>query len=94
MISARKLVAAVILGGLLCGCSYVDRLTGETDNTVLPGAREDAVPGRSQFPDPSERAQTASAPGGDSQPGTPDANCPPEEPTCGASTGDVFSDPQ
>ena len=84
---------------MLSGCSYVDRLTGETDNTVLPGAREDAVPGRAQFPDPSERAQTAS--GGGS------VGAPSDAATVGSTLavrrrsriavqdrGDVFADPQ
>jgi len=46
----RLLLAACALS-LLTGCSYVNSLTGQTDNTVLPGKREDAIPGRPTFPD-------------------------------------------
>lgn len=95
----RRLAMLALAGLMLSGCSYVDRLTGETDNTVLPGAREDAVPGRAQFPDPSERAQTASGGGSVGAPSDAstvgaDPGCPPEEPNCGAGSGDVFADPQ
>lgn len=47
---ARLVLAACALG-LLAGCTYLDTLTGQTDNTVLPGQREDAIPGRSSFPE-------------------------------------------
>ena len=34
----------------LASCSAIDRLTGQNDNTVLPGTREDAIPGQASFP--------------------------------------------
>ena len=95
----RRVVIPLLIGLMLSGCSYMDRLTGETDNSVLPGAREDAVPGRAQFPDPSERTQTAggagtSGPPADSGTVSAEPGCPPEDPSCGAASGDVFADPQ
>jgi len=90
--TARLLLAACALS-LLSGCSYVNSLTGQTDNTVLPGAREDAIPGRSSFPQKQD-VQTGStskaAPGG-AQPG-----CAAGDPDCKppSTTGDTFSDPQ
>ena len=86
----------------LAGCSTIDSLTGQTDNTVLPGQREDAIPGRAQFPDQPDRgASQLPAAAGQSQTGiddrSPDTACQPDDPACQPlpmRSGDVFSDPQ
>ena len=47
----RNLVTYFLIGVLgisLMACSQVKRLTGQTDDTVLPGAREDILPPDSQ----------------------------------------------
>ncbi len=85
------LVAAVMTG--LGGCSTIDKITGQTDNTVLPGQREEAIPGRNQFPENSEAAQAP-------QPIEPAPvevapACQPDDPDCQPAPGDdTFSDPQ
>ena len=80
----------------IAGCSYIDRLTGSSDNTVLPGTREDAIPGKSQFPDASDTA-TIEQPGSQSaQTGTetvPEPACKAGDPDCKPVDG-TFSDPQ
>ncbi len=94
---AMTLVAAALSIG---GCSYIDRLTGSTDNTVLPGTREDAIPGKSQFPDASDTAAIE-------QPGTTTAQtgtgetataqepaCKSGDPDCTDAVDGTFSDPQ
>ncbi|MFO1121369.1 MAG: hypothetical protein U1F47_03495 [Hyphomicrobiales bacterium] len=90
----RKLIIPCLVGLMLSGCTYVDRLTGQTDNTVLPGAREDAVPGHPKYPD---ATQPASADPGEPVPKsetTTQGGCPENDPNCGATSGDVFKDPQ
>lgn len=62
--SAKLLLAACALS-LLTGCSYVNSLTGQTDNTVLPGKREDAIPGRSSFPDKPDTTVGSTSPAPD-----------------------------
>ncbi len=90
--SARLLLAACALS-LLTGCSYVNSLTGQTDNTVLPGAREDAIPGRPSFPQKQD-VQTGSTSKAAS--GTGGSGCVAGDPDCKppSSTGDTFADPQ
>ncbi len=99
----RMAFAATALS--LAGCSTIDKLTGSTDDTVLPGQREDAVPGRPSFPSAEERAQTAKTAAGQSgggdaaQPAAPapaePAPCPADDPSCAGTTADdTFSDPQ
>ncbi|PZF78304.1 hypothetical protein DK847_00300 [Aestuariivirga litoralis] len=87
---ARLLLAAGIMT-LLTGCSYIDTFTGQTNNKVLPGAREDAIPGRSSFPDkPDPQVGTAS------QPASAGAGCAENDPGCKppSSTSETFKDPQ
>ena len=57
---SRVLLAAAALS-LLAGCSTFNSLTGQTDNTVLPGKREEAIPGRAQFPEKQDVAVGSSA---------------------------------
>ena len=100
---AQKALAlgAVLL--LLGGCSAVNSLTGQTDDTVLPGQREDAIPGRAQFPDrpdplvkPSSTAQQQAAPpDATATTDVDDGACTADDPNCQPASNDgVFSDPQ
>lgn len=93
----------MVLGVLavgLAGCGAFDKLTGSgIDNTVLPGQREDAIPGRSQFPDAGDSGVSrADVPDAglppSSSPGTA-GGCPIDDPACQPPSGDdTFSDPQ
>jgi len=98
----RKLIVAtalILASFSAAGCSYIDRLTGSTDNTVLPGTREDAIPGKSQFPDASEQA-TVEQPGSTTQTAagdtatTPNPTCKAGDPDCAQPEDGTFSDPQ
>lgn len=96
MRSSKILLIAAALT-LLSGCSTLNSLTGQTDNTVLPGQREDAIPGRSKFP---EKQDVAVGPGGGtggaaSAP-SDETYCAPDDAACKppGTTGDTFSDPQ
>ncbi len=98
MIRKILLLGAVVAG--LAGCSTVNSLTGQTDDTVLPGQREEAIPGRAAFPDQADPLVKPSA-GQAQQTDTvstsePVETCQPDDPACQpASGGDgVFSDPQ
>lgn len=97
---ARRLALAAIAAVLLSGCSMLNSLTGQTDNTVLPGKREDAIPGRTQFPDkPDTNVGTAppsNSDAGDVANGSADAYCAPDDKSCKppTTTGDTFKDPQ
>lgn len=97
-LAPRLLLAAGVMT-LLSGCTYLDTMTGQTNNTVLPGQREDAIPGRASFPekaDPkigtasSTASTTAPAPV-NTQPG-----CTGNDPGCKppTTTNDTFKDPQ
>lgn len=100
MMRIRKaLVLGAVVAGL-AGCSTVNSLTGQTDNTVLPGQREEAIPGRAAFPDKADPLVKPSA-GQPQQTDTastsePAVSCQPDDPSCQpAKAGDdVFSDPQ
>ncbi len=98
MMLLRHVITAAALAAALAGCSTIDSLTGQTDNTVLPGQREDAIPGRTQFPEASDAGtirpgQAASEPVGGEPP--PAAACQDGDPNCAPPTGDdTFSDPQ
>ncbi len=106
---ARRFALAAIGAVLLSGCSTINSLTGQTDNTVLPGKREDAVPGRPQFPEkmdvnvgtaPSDTGATGAAAeagaAGDAADTGAEAYCAPDDKTCKppTTTGDTFKDPQ
>lgn len=84
----------------LTGCSTLNSLTGQTDNTVLPGQREDAIPGRAQFPDqPDPLVQRPASGQDDTQTAStadPIETCNPDDPACQPSvgSGEPFSDPQ
>lgn len=96
MTMLRRLVFIGAVASILGGCSTINKLTGETDNTVLPGQREDAIPGRAKFPE-SGSASTAQAPeSGQQEPAdTVQPACQPDDPACKPASGDdSFSDPQ
>ena len=91
-LSARLLLGACVMT-LLSGCSYLDTFTGQTNNTVLPGQREEAIPGRPTFPEKqnmqvgsTSKAADAAAPAG----------CAENEQGCAppTTTTDTFQDPQ
>ncbi|MCA3561766.1 MAG: hypothetical protein IOC82_12135 [Aestuariivirga sp.] len=87
----RVLLAAGVLT-LLAGCSYLDTITGQTNSKVLPGQREDAIPGRPSFPEkPDPQVGTAAPPsaGGGSGCASNDPACKPP-----STTNDTFKDPQ
>lgn len=96
MTTLRQALAAGLVALALSGCSTFNSLTGQTDNTVLPGQREDAIPGRTSFP---EKPDVATASGtGQAQPQQETAAksaCSPDDPGCAPPKGDdVYSDPQ
>jgi hypothetical protein len=99
MTLAGKLLFAAAATALLAGCGTLNSLTGQTDNTVLPGQREDAIPGRSQFPERQDVAvgsPSGSGAGAGSGAVSSENFCGPDDPDCSppGSTGDTFSDPQ
>lgn len=93
---ARRLALAAAAAVVLSGCSTLNSLTGQTDNTVLPGKREDAVPGRSQFPGKADGTVGTASSDSAAAGGTADAYCAPDDKTCKppTTTGDTFKDPQ
>lgn len=94
MTALRNLLILGAIVAALGGCSTINSLTGQTDNTVLPGQREDAIPGRAQFPERADVPQETA--GGQSSPGdTTASTCSAGDPSCAPPTGDdTFSDPQ
>ena len=97
MIFAGRLLFAATAVALLSGCSTLNSLTGQTDNTVLPGQREDAIPGRGKFPERQDVAVgSPSSKGGGTAVAGNETFCGPDDPGCAppGSSGDTFSDPQ
>ncbi len=107
MTKAPRILVAVAALTVLAGCSTINNLTGQTDNTVLPGQREDAIPGRSQFPERNDVETASTSPGTPAEQdvqqrpidqdagSTAQAKCQPGDPGCEPASGDdVFSDPQ
>jgi hypothetical protein len=100
----RKFLGPAVLLVLtlaVTGCSTFNKLTGQTDETVLPGSREDAIPGRAQFPDPSDRAPTVPQPGDQgtaqqqpAQTAPPEVHCQPGDKACQPGSDGTFNDPQ
>lgn len=92
-LAARLLLAAGVMT-LLAGCSTIDNFTGQSNNKVLPGSREDAIPGRTSFPekpDPNVGVASKSA-----ATGATGSGCAANDPGCQppTSTNDTFKDPQ
>ena len=97
-ITTRVLLATAALV-MLSGCSTMNNLLGETDNTVLQGQREEAIPGRPSFPEKRDVAVAGPGTSGtaaSSGAATDETYCAPEDPDCKppATSGDTFSDPQ
>jgi hypothetical protein len=42
--TARSIFVLALAASLLAGCSSIKKLTGQNDNTVLPGERENVLP--------------------------------------------------
>jgi hypothetical protein len=96
----KQSIAILLLGTALASCSTIDRFTGRIDDTVLPGNREEAIPGQASFPSGSAggatKAADPAAPQAEAA-ATPEkaASCPVEEPNCTPSGVDgTFSDGQ
>ena len=100
MTFAKRLALAGLAAVLLAGCSTINSLTGQTDNTILPGKREDAIPGKPQFPDKPDptvaKAPADTGAAGDAADTSNVADCAPGDKTCQppTTTGDTFKDPQ
>lgn len=92
-LAARLLLAGAAMA-LLSGCSMLNSLTGQTDNTVLPGQREDAIPGRTQFPEGQTATSRSSTASGAAS--TAETYCAPDDAACKppATTGETFKDSQ
>lgn len=59
---------ALVAALALAGCSTIKKFTGQRDDTVLPGAREDVLPPQKiQAPEPDPSSQNT---------------CPPTDPKC------------
>ncbi len=90
----------------LGACGMMNKLTKQTDDTVLPGPREEAIPGRAQFPAEGEKlpkspTATAEAPASaETLPDAPPADkkkpCAADDPKClpPLTDNDTFSDGQ
>jgi hypothetical protein len=96
MNSFSKPIVLLAVALAVSACGAVDRLTGQTDNTVLPGQREEAIPGRAQFPDaPDPLVASSSRQVEQAPPDDGITSCQPDDPDCAPATGDdTFSDPQ
>jgi len=93
----RKIALFVLIAASLsvAGCSSINKLTGQTDDTVLPGQREDAIPGKPTFPAPGE-ARQIDQPGGGTVTAGQNIGCADNDTACkdGTSTGGGDSSPQ
>ena len=91
-LSARLLLGACVMT-LLSGCSYLDTFTGQTNNTVLPGQREEAIPGRPSFPEKQDMQVGSTSKAADT---AAPSGCAANEPGCAppTTTSDTFQDPQ
>ena len=96
MTMLKRLIVAGSLLAMLAGCSMLNRVTGDVDNTVLPGQREEAIPGRATFPDrPDPDVKRAGGADTMATPDPGDTSCAPDDPACAPPSGnDTFSDPQ
>ena len=92
----------LVLAFSASGCGALSGLFGQNDDTVLPGAREDAIPGRSQFPEPGDTGLAQASPSQDQATApAPDVVAPPPCPKAdtkcqdaATSTDGTFSDGQ
>ena len=88
--TSRKIMALGLIVAGLTACSTISKITGQTDDTVLPGQREEAIPGKAQFPESSDVATAPPAAG--QQTAAPE--CPADDPNCKPQSDGTFSDPQ
>jgi hypothetical protein len=99
MLAQRHIVLICAAALLLAGCSSIKRLTGQVDDTVLPGERETILsPEQTASPtlDPAASADDATAadePASLEEPIVPDCDAE-KDPNCAAPAepGGVFSD--
>jgi hypothetical protein len=76
----RRLMVLLVCFGALSGCSTFKGLTGQQDNTVLPGQREDVLPPDQQTArDP---IVTGQQPEADTGADAPQQACDPNLPDC------------
>lgn len=71
MIMRKSFVAGLMLAAAVSvsGCSSLQQLAGMgRDDTVLPGNREDAIPGKASFPDPNDKLKPGATTGDNVQP--------------------------
>ena len=85
----------------LSACGMMNKLTKQTDDTVLPGPREDSIPGRAQYPaegeqPPKTTTATIAEPPADAPPAEEKKPCAADDPDClpPLTDGDTFSDGQ
>jgi hypothetical protein len=97
----KHALTIALVASVLASCSAIDRLTGQTDNTVLPGTREEAIPGQASFPTEPAGGQTvagdSAAPQAETSamPEEPATVCPADDPNCTPPAVDgTFSDGQ
>ncbi|MFT3987307.1 hypothetical protein [Aestuariivirga sp.] len=91
----RKIVLFTLIAASLsiAGCSSINKLTGQTDDTILPGQREDAIPGKPVFPAPGE-ARQIDQPGGGTVTANQNIGCADDDTACKNGTGGGDSSPQ
>ncbi len=105
MLRARTVMVIVLSALLVTGCSQIKRLTGQRDDTILPGERESVLsPSQTKINDPdvkqsSGSAATAPDPNVSNDLAAPcdpeiDSTCTPPAKTGTGSNDGVFSDGQ
>jgi hypothetical protein len=67
-------LAIALSASMLAGCSSLKKFTGQRDDTVLPGEREDILPADQQVNPPPNKAGGVAADSGACDP-TVDFNC-------------------
>jgi hypothetical protein len=77
----RKISILLILAALgfsVMGCTTFKKMTGQTDDTVLPGQREDILPPEAQTAkDPAVNSKKSAAPSNSGKCAPDDLNCVP-----------------
>ena len=82
--SLMSSLLVLVMVGLLAGCASVKRATGQLDDSVLPGERENVLPPEQQTardPGVTGKRSTDSLSGDDSLQ-SQQSNCLPDEPNC------------
>ena len=95
MTMLRTAILVATLAAVLGGCSTINKMTGSVDNTVLPGQREEAIPGRAKFPESDSTSTASTAAPGPAPSEAATSTCSADDPACAPPVGDdTFSDPQ